>query len=243
MTAETLWDAALLAAWERAPLTLPARATVMREADVFDYLCWLGREWRGERVGVPRVHLATEYGAIEPHSRVFPRSSDRTFDEYYSRISTEYNASSALLYVRSVADFGDLAKEVDRALVPLWVSGLRWKHLEVELYVGRYDWTPIGIHREPCGNIHQIITGEKEMIVWRPHVLRAREEGSPRALSGGSPEEALSAGLLEEGKCQRLTARDGEAIYFPSGHWHVGVSSGLSVALDLALYGVNARAH
>jgi hypothetical protein len=242
MTAETDWDSALTTNWEKSAAVLPARSPLMRADVAFEYLCRLGKATCASRTGSPRVRFATERGVTEVRPSAFPTYSDQSFDGYYSRVVREYDASSVLLYVRNVVPEGSLASEVDMVIAPLWVSGARWRHLELELYVGRYEWTTIGIHREPCGNIHQVLSGEKDIIVWGPQTLSPRSDRPDCALFGGSFEEATRAGFFEERRCKRLTARNGEAIYFPSEHWHVGVSRQLSVALDISLYGTSGGA-
>ena len=238
MMTRSSWETRLMLNWERDAVALPARRALMQKEDAFEYLCSLGREWPGHRGGSPRVHFATERGETEVDAEVFPRRTDGSFEGYYLRVATARGSSSSLLYVRNVTrEVRGLAKEVDEVVVPLWVSGLRWRHIEVELYVGRYDWTAIGVHREQCGNIHQVLYGAKTMMVWPPHAVSARDGEPGCAVGGASYDDALTAGLLERGKCASFTARAGEGIYLPSAHWHVGVSTSLSVSLDLSLYG------
>jgi len=122
-------------------------------------------------------------------------------------------------------------------LAPVWISGLRWRRVEIELYVGRYDWTAIGIHRETCANVHHIVQGEKELLTWPPHVLSPRAD-RPQCAVWGSATEAARTGLLALADCTRTKAASGQAIYVPSGHWHVGVSKELSITVNLSLYGI-----
>lgn len=234
-----VWHEDLVANWERGPVLLQARKALMSDDEVFEYLCWLGSEWCARRPGPSRVHFSTERGEVEVHAGVFPMHTDRTFEGYYDRVASEHKTGSTLLYVRNLSKqpAGGLAGEIDGVLLPLWAAGLRWRRLEVELFVGRYDWTSIGVHRELCGNIHQVVEGTKEMIVWPPEALSAREDLPRRAVNGSTFDDASRAGLLEPERCTRIRAGENEAIYFPSGHWHVGVSECLSVSVDLSLYG------
>lgn len=131
---------------------------------------------------------------------------------------------------------------LDRAaalLAPLHTAGARWGHLELEFYVGQYDWTPIGIHRERCGNFHYVLLGLKEMLVWPRYSLAPLVRDAERARGGHSRSKAARSGLLDASARKVYRAGPGEMIYFPSEEWHVGVSPGLSVAVDMALFGVN----
>jgi hypothetical protein len=238
-TPNEVWHDALLSNWERDAILLPPRKALMSLNEAFDYLCWLRGEWCARRSVTSRVHFATERGEIELHEGVFPSPSDGTFEAYSKRVTDEHNTRSFLLYVRNVSKeaAGGLAGEMEEVLIPLWAEGLRWRRLEVELFIGKYDWTSIGIHRERCGNIHQVLWGNKEMIVWPPEALFAKENMPDRAIDGATFKDASRAGLLDPGRCGRFGAGENEAIYWPSGHWHVGISDRLSVSLDLSLYG------
>jgi hypothetical protein len=211
----------------------------MTDDEAFEYLCWLGGKWRARRPGPSQVHFATERGEIEVREGLFPMHGDGSLEGYYERVASEHETGSILLYVRNLSkqSAGGLAREIDAVLLPLWAAGLRWRRLEVELYVGRYKWTSIGVHREFCGNIHQVLQGAKEMIVWPPEALSPRENMPERAVDGATFDDASRAGLLEPERCKRFAAGENEAIYFPSGHWHVGVSEHLSTSVDLSLYG------
>lgn len=237
MAADEEWNGRLFSNWESNAVALPLRTPIMSKAEVFRYLCLIGSTWQGKHRTL-RAHFATEFGEVEVHKNVFPKQSDLTFEKYYARVTDELNTCSALLYLRNITHHSDgLVREIDKILAPLWMSGFRWQRLEIELYIGRYEWTAIGIHREPCGNIHQVLYGEKEILVWPPHALTARTDRPECATGGASFYEASMSGLLKNKMCKSFSARNGEAVYFPSRHWHVGVSKCISVSLDLSLYG------
>jgi hypothetical protein len=232
------WECQLIANWEQRPSLLDGRRMLVEESSIFDYLCHLGAGWDTSNAALPRVYFATERGETPVSAAFFPTISDSSFEAYLSRVSAEHCTQSVLLYVRN-AQLGSksLRDEVERLLAPVWISGLRWERMEVELFVGRYDWTAIGIHRETCANVHHVVRGEKEMYTWPPTALSARSD-RPECAMSGSASEAVVAGILEHSDCARIKAASGQAIYVPSGHWHVGVSRQPSVTINLALYGI-----
>ena len=82
------------------------------------------------------------------------------------------------------------------------------------------------------------IVGDIEHASWPQNALRAQTDRPECARNGATRLGALDAGLLSRKDCTHNRAAQGETIYFPSQHWHVGMSPDLSVALDLALFGV-----
>ncbi|QTN25681.1 hypothetical protein HZ992_12305 [Rhizobacter sp. AJA081-3] len=236
---EPTWQRTLQLHWERRPVVLPARDTLVSPRALFTIACELGA--RCPQDGPPSdfvVHFASGQRRAVVAQALFPRLQDQTFSGYAARIERELSTRSFLLYVRGFAEHAPALRE--RALSRLQSlrqAGLHWRHLEVELYIGRYDWTAIGVHRERCGNLHEVILGRKQLLFWPPRVLAARGDRPECAQHGESRQRAVDAGLLDRASvCCR--ARSGETIYFPSGHWHVGASPRLSAAVDLALYGI-----
>jgi hypothetical protein len=233
------WERQLIACWEQQPSLLSGHKKLIDESRLFDYLCGLGADWAVGKVIIPHMYFAAGQKETSVSVDAFPRPADSSFEAYQSRVAEKHGSQSTLLYIRNAQPRSPtLYSEVERLLAPVWISGLRWKRLEIELYVGRYEWTAIGIHRETCANIHHVVRGEKEMLVWPPHLL-SPHANTPQCAEFGSAAEATSAGILNHASCFRVKAAVGQAIYVPSGHWHVGVSRELSVAINLSLYGIH----
>jgi Cupin-like domain len=235
------WQSQLIESWEYKSSLLDARSPLVEEGQIFEYLCWVGHNSSMFERNVPHVYFAVENGEMPVTAASFPTSSDCSFEEYASRVLREHGSKSTLLYIRNPQlQSTRLRYEVESLLAPIWIFGRRWQHLELEIYVGEYEWTKIGIHREACANIHQVIRGEKEMLVWPPHALLPRED-RPQCALHGSFEEAVNYGVLDRPDCVRIKAAAGQAIYIPSAYWHVGLSKRFSVAVNLCLYGTSER--
>jgi hypothetical protein len=232
----------ILANWERGACVLPRDRSLLSTNDAFSLLCRFGELWtKRSRPGLI-AHFGTDRGEVVFDATVFPSPKDRTFGNYANRLTSELARDSFLLYLRGLGHHASvLQRRAAARLAPLRSAGLSWEHMDIEIYLGRYDWTPIGIHRESCGNVHEVVLGTKELLVWPAAALLPDQARADLARGGRSRAAARRAGLLKRVDCSVHRARAGAAIYFPSGCWHVGASPELSVSLDLALYGVRSR--
>lgn len=62
------------------------------------------------------------------------------FGTYRARVSSIYGSKATLLYVPVVLPVRSksLGDAIQRLLAPAWAYGYRWKHIELEIYVGQY---------------------------------------------------------------------------------------------------------
>lgn len=239
MTRETSWERQLLSAWGRRSTLFEESRTLIEASELFCYLCELGKQWPSKAADTPKILFATAQEEKPVASATFPLPEDESFLGYFGRVSSIYSSEATLLYVRNAhLRSRSLQSAVRRMLAPAWAYGYRWKHIELEIYVGQYPWTAIGVHREECSNIHHVVWGSKEMLCWTPRTLTP-QASRPNLAVYSSVDEASSAGIIP--KALRVSASAGQAIYVPSRHWHVGISRQLSVALNISLYGVTTQ--
>ncbi len=236
MTRETKWEQQLLSAWGKRATLFERNKTLIEERELFCYLCELGRQWPSKAANTSKVLFAAGQEERPVAGAMFPLPEDESFSAYRARVSSISGSKATLLYVRDAhVRSKSLESTIQRLLAPAWAYGYRWKHIELEIYVGQYPWTAIGVHREECSNIHHVVCGSKEMLCWTPQAL-APQVGRPDRARYSSADEASRAGIIQE--ALRISASAGQAIYVPSHHWHVGISSQFSVALNISLYGV-----
>lgn len=111
--------------------------------------------------------------------------------------------------------------------------GLPTQRWWVDLYVGRYDQTPFGVHLDRASNLTLGLVGEKTFHLWEPEdywALRGRA-GHFELEDRGDEREAFLA------RATTMTVREGGAVYWPSRMWHVAEpSSGFCVTLNIAAY-------
>lgn len=103
-------------------------------------------------------------------------------------------------------------------------TGLPAYGVEVGAFVGDYQTTPFGVHQDEVEVFMYMVEGTKGIRFWRPtdltehQVMRHGREYGP-----------------VKRKSFLLRAREGDLLYWPSTHWHVGEPSGFSVSLNIAV--------
>jgi 50S ribosomal protein L16 3-hydroxylase len=120
------------------------------------------------------------------------------------------------------ADFGLWAKTAQ------WLSGL-YAHTgvppfvaEVALFLGNYERTGFGIHKDDISVVLASVQGAKQMFLWRPDQL-----------TGEDLRRTGAAATALKRRATGLWAKPGDLVYWPAGHWHVGESRGLSATLNI----------
>jgi hypothetical protein len=145
----------------------------------------------------------------------------------YARNAQSYDRE---LFVRVVEAFASLVAK----------QGIHSGPTEVEVFLGDYQYTPGGIHRESCSNIHLVLHGTKTMYFWPRHGWPTAEV--PRRLTHaegtGTTEEYLAwinpSDVVEH--ADRLTAGAGGGFAWRAGTWHVAETHGPSIAVNIASY-------
>jgi tRNA (cmo5U34)-methyltransferase len=220
---------------EPAALTAPSGEPFAPPADVFRAVVALCDRYRAHEPGVRlKFYVGQGQLAADVH-RHLPAAADGDFAGYDRRLAEQLAGASFALYVPDfqIADPA-LWGRARAFLEPLYrLVGMPADRAEMELFLGRYQVTPGGIHREECGNFHFVISGRKRMHVWAPGAWRAG------AQAGGVAEERY----LDRADCHQelppavtLEGRPGDFLYWPPGHWHVGEAPEVTACVNLALY-------
>jgi 50S ribosomal protein L16 3-hydroxylase len=152
-----------------------------------------------------------------------PRPADGSLDGFLARMDTELAGQSYLLMVqRAHVVSRELWKRAAGFLAGLYeATGLLPGDAEVEAFVGRYPYTPTGIHRERSGVFVSAVHGRKDMYVWPSDAA-----GLP--LRSGHYDQARASAT-------RLRCAPGRLVYWPAMHWHVGESPQPSAALHVTV--------
>jgi hypothetical protein len=138
-------------------------------------------------------------------------------DDYLTRVAQRHDFA---IYCGSIQAHSPLLFERLRRLLAL-LFGADWipaGWIDAELFVGRYEHTPAGVHQEQRYNLHCVLDGRKTMLVWPPDAAAAP---AARDMAG----DALV-----------LPGGPGDVIHWPPQHWHVGRSPQLSIAINVAIY-------
>ena len=100
------------------------------------------------------------------------------------------------------------------------VGGLPPGGMMLDLFLGRYDRTPTGIHRDEADVLAFVTLGPKRLYFWPRETFEApwaTPEGSHHQTGIWSYEKHLDAAIVVE-------ADAGDVIYWPRGYFHIGAA-------------------
>jgi len=156
--------------------------------------------------------------------------------------SVAFGSSTYFAWARAVQSFDRPMFEalVEAASAEFSRRGLPSGPAEAEVFLGDYGYTPGGIHREACSNIHLVLSGAKTMHFWSGSAWPSH--GTPRRVDiaggTGTREEYLPDldPAVALGEARSLTAETGGGFSWAAGTWHVGETHGPTMALNIAAY-------
>jgi hypothetical protein len=193
---------------------------VFTQRDLFDVLLraraanarfWFNSETGGGRYTRQQNAPAPEAG--------LPRESDETLDGYGARVREAFGGRFCLrLPLAERHDFvfagltDALFAELERALG-------RAARRESVIFVGDYDFTPVGVHTDPVPIIQAVVSGQKRAHFWNPGTWNRepRDPGEPRRFLSDATTIELSGG---------------DMVYWPAGEYHVFECDRLSVGVS-----------
>jgi hypothetical protein len=94
--------------------------------------------------------------------------------------------------------------------------------VEAGVFLGNYEATAFGVHRDRVGVLMLGLEGEKTMRLW-----------APDALDIADVQEHGFAHAPLAGRATTVLCRPSDLVYWPAGFWHVGESSGFSATLNV----------
>lgn len=223
--------------WKRRPAVFKGLLgePVASPAEIFGPLVSACQRLREGEALPLKFYIEDRQVATDIH-RHLPRREDESLDGYLRRLDKTIGSSSFILHLTDFQQLDETLLARMRALLSGLVKrvGVPASSAELEVFLGRYQRTPGGIHKESCANLHFIIKGSKKMLVWPPEAANDREfsvnrQGEEQYLDADTSGKQLPEGIVLEGQ-------PGDVFYWPSGFWHVGESPETSLSLNLALY-------
>jgi hypothetical protein len=107
------------------------------------------------------------------------------------------------------------------------IEGVPSDRAEVDLFLGNYRRTAVGVHRDSADVFCFVVDGRKRIRAWPANIIRS---SSP--ISGPV---SYDEHLVKRSVC--LEGEPGDIIYWPSSYWHVAESDGwFGISLSLGLY-------
>lgn len=174
----------------------------------------------------------------EPHR--WPHRADAAAEPW--TWATQFADESYFVWARAIQTYDRPLFEaiVEAAATAFGRRGLHTGPVEAEVFLGDYGFTPGGIHRESCANLHLVVHGAKNMYYWPANGWPPA--GTPRrvdvASGTGTREEYLAdldpATVLHAADSQ--TACAGRGFAWDAGTWHVGETRGPALAVNIAAY-------
>jgi hypothetical protein len=219
---ESEWNVFVARYWRTRPYSKYGVGVIISERQLFQIVVTASNAARkGDGAGM-RLYCGSEQ---EKDLQLLPRAADGSFVNWRRRVRSVRAGQSVSLVASALQQFS----------YDLWLRTsvmLRGLLRRVEIppygvavgaFVGDYEFTPFGIHRDAVEVMMSVIRGHKRIRVWSPGAL---DEGT----------KARYRELVRHSRV--LSAARGDLAAWSSSHWHIGESSGLSVSLNIAL-GVN----
>ena len=172
----------------------------------------------------------------------YPSAADQSADDYISRLARDFGRHELLCYGY---DFRDASPQIAGRLanfMRLFNSLVTYQPKEVytELFIGKYQMTAGGIHKEEASNFKMVLHGRKTMVVWPEDTWHVDSENSNDLSDkmSGRVELYLKDKKLHEADAKRveLTGSSGDLIYWPERWWHVGHCDQFTAAVTVPLY-------
>jgi 50S ribosomal protein L16 3-hydroxylase len=212
--------------WEQRPLVLkqPFITPLATAAQVFAGLTRVGDEGRaGDRYAPARLYVeqALQQGDILKH---IPAARDGSISGYAARMGRSFNKLPFGLVVNNYQAYDALTflrlREFLRGLYEL--TGFPANVSEAIVFLGNYEKTPFGLHKDQDSNCTFVIAGRKRILAWPAECFP-----EPRKWNSLSYERFRDKAIVLEGE-------PGDLLYWPSTYWHIGEGNG-DLALTLSL--------
>ena len=210
--------------WER-QTTHAQFPTLVSESDVFEAMIQAAEiERNTEQTSfVDPYRIAIDGGHVLDHdtfSVVLPERQDGDLDGYFSRLEAQC-AFDLGIQVAKVTRYSPLIwQRVRDFLQPFFTrAGLIPESIEVDLFLGKYEQTHFGVHRDADSTFTFGLRGEKQFRMWPLDFFKPEMavEGWPTHIQEPYYREHREQGHV-------VTVQPGNLLYWPSSVWHVGES-------------------
>ena len=214
--------------WEKRPLVLkrPFAAPMTTTAQLFRAMIAARDELGSGEKRHLRFFVDDEIHFSHVRKNL-PRRTDGDFNGYCQRIRQSLNGARFGLVVVDYPEFdGRIRRRVRQFLRPL--QALVWLAAKSKtlLFVGDYERTPVGIHKDPHGTFVFVIEGRKRFRTWPSAFFPDAGKITGRL----SYRKFLPGAITLEGAA-------GDLIYWPSSCWHIGEpAGGFSNSLNVGVF-------
>jgi 50S ribosomal protein L16 3-hydroxylase len=222
---EAFWDRFMQDGSDRSPRCLERLPVPLAEsAEVFEVVKKTSAASRqGDRRSPVRFLMEEEFVLVGPMlDRYVPREEDASLEAYADRITSSINGRrfGLALNLFHVHDWRlwMRMREFGRG----YAKRMPAHYVHPAIFLGNYDRTPFGIHRDPVTAFMFVMQGRKRLHLWPPDYFK--DESDPRRAH--SYKQLLPDALTLEGG-------PGDVLFWPPGYWHVGESLGGEMSMSL----------
>jgi 50S ribosomal protein L16 3-hydroxylase len=243
MLSPDYWSSFVKDYWKQRPLLLrqPFAPPLGSSDEVFQALVAACDHYRKSGRGGLKFYVENRQVATDVRSHL-PHAEDKSFAGYNSRISERLGGRDFILHLVDLHAYDARLLARVRAFISGLVRlvGVPACKMDLEIFLGKYQRTPGGVHKEGCANFHFVVDGRKRMLVWVPghEVNEADFMVNKPGLGDYDEEQYLDSDKFEEalGEPVAMDAEAGDAFYWPAGVWHVAESPEVNLSMNIALY-------
>ena len=230
-TEKAFWRRFVDTIWERTPAHLGSTIEPLLRADeVFSLAVTVGQSLASGNTSL-RIRWCDDGKHVvwlQPNAKSasrLPQGSDRDLSGYVARMSRHetFFFQVPALHLHHPALWPRLAAFTENFYPHVGTPGqMAW----TDVYFGRYQATPFGVHLDGASNFTFGIAGDKTLYLWEPEYYRAH-------MAGASPHDYERF----RHAAMKLTVGPGEVIYWPARYHHIAVPDGrFSVTMNFAFY-------
>jgi hypothetical protein len=215
---DAFWEQ-LEPAWNRHPILIkqPFSKPFVDEQRFLGFLKRWAQEVREGRVGADVRIIDGD---------VLPRATDESLDAFEQRIAPVWKRDWYLYIPDGMQQYdGELWERAIELLMPAMRrhGGLPAGGMTLDLFYGKYQSTPTGIHLDSSDSFAFITRGPKRLLYWPPDRFVAKFASPPRSPSHQQALTGRYADYLDDAIV--IDADAGDVIYWPKDFWHIGASA------------------
>lgn len=215
---DAFWNA-LTPAWNRRPVRIrrPFARPFVGQAEFLGYLQQWAHEVRDGKRGIDVQMIDDD---------VLPCAEDQSLDAFERRIAPRWTRDWYLYIPDGIQQFdGDLWERAIELLTPALRlhGGLPSGGMTLDLFYGKYQLTPTGIHLDSSDSLAFVVRGPKRLLFWPRDCFVAKFASPPKSPSHQQALTGRYVDYLDDAVI--VDAEEGDVVYWPKDFWHIGTSA------------------
>ncbi len=217
------WDDFVARSWSRQPCLIrePFAEPLIDETELFAILADATSEFRAYRRLVSLGVFIDGACILADVDRLLPQPTVRSLDEYRAQLEPLVGERPFMITVAGLQYFAfDLWMRARWFLRPLFERvGFPANNADLDMFFGRYDQSPGGVHKDAAANFSYVLSERKTMLFWPDSYFAARVPQWATSIRTMDYRPFVDDAIV-------IDAGRGDVIFWPRDFWHVGVSDG-----------------